>query len=479
MHGMPATIRSLPGLGATALRTLRHGDRVAYLGLKAQHLRFARGRTLAVIGLVAFVCSVWLRIVVVSNHPRDLWLTIDLDVYYHAGDSLHHGQDALYTRGFGLGGLPYLYPPLTALVFEHLTWISFDQIRVLTAGVGIGCLVTVAWSAWGMLGYRAGLGRLGATGAVAAVGLWLEPVSSNLGLGQVNMIVMALVIWDLAQSDRSWTKGIGIGLATAIKLTPGLFVVYLLITRRFKAAAVATGTFAAVSGGVWLILPKASREFWFHAIGITPFGRDYAANQSFEGMFLRLLNNDDSVAKYPWLLACALIVVVGLAVAALAANRGAELLAGCVVGVIALEISPISWTCHWVWFEPLVVLAVHAAIRSGHLRTRVWAAVGTIAALAWPTRVGLDGGSNPRQPLLPTGLINYTPRSQGREEAWDPFQILLGNAYVICGVAFVVAVAVLELRRLARDPAADGTDGGTVTVPAPGAPASLGAATAG
>ncbi|ACU74970.1 conserved hypothetical protein [Catenulispora acidiphila DSM 44928] len=461
----PATVRSLAGLGSAAYSTIRRGERAPYLGIASQHLRMARGRTLAVVGVVAFLCSVWLRIVVVSHHPQDLWLTIDLDVYYEAGRSLPHGQANLYSSGFGLGGLPYLYPPLTALVFEHLTWIDFDQIRVLTAAVSIGCLVTVAWSAWGMLGYRAGFGRLGATGAVAAVGIWLEPVHSNLNLGQVNMVVMALVIWDLAQADRRWTKGIGIGLATAIKLTPGLFIVYLLITRRIRAAVVATGSFAAVSGAVWLILPKASREFWFHAIGVTPFGRDYAANQSFQGMFLRLLDNNDSAAKYPWLLASALIVVVGLAAAALAAHRGAELLGACVVGVVALEISPISWTCHWVWFEPLVVLAAYAAIRTGQLRTQVWAAVGTIAALAWPMRVGADGGSNPKQPLVPTGLINYAPRSQGREEAWDPFQILLGNAYVLCGVAFIVAVAVLELRRLSPL-----SSGASAEVPAERAP---------
>ena len=455
MPQTPATVRTLLSPGIAAFTAIRRGERVPYLGIASQHLRIARGRTLAVVGVVAFLCSVWLRIVVVSDHPQDLWLTIDLDVYYEAGKSLPHGQAGLYTNGFGLGGLPYLYPPFTALVFEHLTWISFDQIKVLTAAVSIGCLVTVAWSAWGMLGYRAGLGRLGATGAVAAVGIWLEPVHSNLNLGQVNMVVMALVVWDLAQADRRWTKGIGIGLATAIKLTPGLFIVYLLVTRRVRAAVVAAGSFAAVSGVVWLILPKASRDFWFHAIGITPFQRDYAANQSFQGMFLRLLNNSDSAAKYPWLLASALIVVVGLAAAALAANRGAELLGCCVVAVVALEISPISWTCHWVWFEPLVVLAIYAAIRSGHLRTRVWAAVGTIAALAWPMRVGADGGSDPKQPLVPTGLINYAPRSQGREEAWDPFQILFGNAYVLCGVAFVVAVAVLELRRLTRESPAD------------------------
>ncbi|MEY9907697.1 alpha-1,2-mannosyltransferase [Catenulispora sp. MAP12-49] len=445
---IPAAIGPVRDAGKAAYTSLRRGERVRYSGIASQHLRIPRGKTLAVVGVVAFVLSVWLRIAVVSAHPQNLWLTVDLSVYYDAGKSLAHNEGGLYSAGFGVGNLPYLYPPLTALGFHELTWLDFEQVRVLTAAVSIGCLVTVAWSAWGLLGYRPGLGRVGATGIVAAVGIWLEPVHSNLNLGQVNVLLMALVVADLAQADRRWTKGVGIGLATAIKLTPGLFIVYLLLTRRFRAAAVAAGTFVAVSGGVWAVLPKASHAFWFHAIGITPFSRDYAANQSLQGMFLRLLNNSDSAAKVPWLLASALIVVAGLVAAALAANRGAELLGGCVVAIVALEVSPISWTCHWVWFEPLVVLGFHAAIRSRQRAKLAWVTVCTIAALAWPMRVDDSGGSDPRQPLIPTGLINYAPRLQGREEAWDPFQILYGNGYVLGGVVLVVAVLVWELRRL-------------------------------
>ncbi|MEY9926637.1 alpha-1,2-mannosyltransferase [Catenulispora sp. GP43] len=468
MSQLHTAIGTFRNVSKAAFVSLRRSERVRYSGIASQNTRIPRGRTLAVIGVVAFALSVWLRIVVVSAHPSNLWLTIDLGVYYDAGKSLAHGQDALYSSGFGPGNLPYLYPPLTALGFHELTWLDFDQVKVLTAAVSIGCLVTVAWSAWGMLGYRAGLGRLGATGIVAAVVIWLEPVHSNLNLGQVNVLLMALVVADLAQSDRRWTKGVGIGLAAAIKLTPGLFIVYLLLTRRVRAAIVATGTFVAVSGGVWLVLPKASHEFWFHAVGITPFSRDYAANQSLQGMFLRLLNDSDNAAKYPWLLASALIVVAGLVAAALAANRGAELLGGCVVAVVALEVSPISWTCHWVWFEPLVVLGVHTALRSRQRRALAWVTVCTLLALAWPMRVNDSGGSDPALPLIPTGLINYAPRLHGREEAWDPFQILYGNGYVLAGVVLVVVALVLELRRLTRSDAfpASAAPASSTTAPA-------------
>ena len=46
----------------------------------------------------------------------------------------------------------------------------------------------------------------------------------------------------------SWA-GVGIGLATAVKLTPALFIAYLLITRQWRVAATAVGTTIGVTLG--------------------------------------------------------------------------------------------------------------------------------------------------------------------------------------------------------------------------------------
>jgi len=433
-----------------AVTSLLRGERVPYLGMASQHTRIRLGRTFAIAGVAAFIASVALRIAVALAHPESQWTMIDLSVYSGAGEALSHHQSQLYSSRFGMFPLPYIYPPFSALVFHELDWLTFDQLQLLAATVSITCLAAVVWAAWGMLGYRVNGARLGAAGATAAVCLWLEPVISTLNFGQINLLVMGLVVVDLAQSDRKWTKGIGVGLATAIKLTPGLFVVYLLITRRFRAAMVATGTFAVTVFGTWAALPKASREFWFHAIGVTPVGRDYLSNQSFEGLFLRLTDNSDTAAKLPWLFCCAAIIAAGMVAAALASNRGAELLGICLTSVVALAISPISWTSHWVWFALLIVLATDTAIRSRRTWMRLWTAIGVVLLLAWPMHIDGTGVSDTRLPLIPTGMIWYVPHTGGREEGWDPAQIIFGNAYLICGVAFVAVMAVREFRRLAR-----------------------------
>jgi alpha-1,2-mannosyltransferase len=94
---------------------------------------------------------------------------------------------------------------------------------------------------------------------VAAVPLALctEPVRQTLGFGQVNLWLFALVLLDLVVLGRTGSRwaGAGVGIATAIKLTPGLFIVYLLVTGQWRAARTATVTTAALTGGAFLLAP--------------------------------------------------------------------------------------------------------------------------------------------------------------------------------------------------------------------------------
>jgi hypothetical protein len=78
----------------------------------------------------------------------------------------------------------------------------------------------------------------------SAAALLTEPVFRTMYLGQVNLLLMALVIGDLAQPDERRVKGMAVGIAAGIKLIPLVFIPYLLLTRRFRAAAMAAGAFA-------------------------------------------------------------------------------------------------------------------------------------------------------------------------------------------------------------------------------------------
>ncbi|WJV46010.1 glycosyltransferase 87 family protein [Streptomyces flavofungini] len=377
----------------------------------------------------------------------------DLSVYLDAADAPDQG---LYEGKYGIHGLPYLYPPFALLPFRAFAGADLTVAVRVMAGVSVVAMVLVAWAAVRVgagaraepraagetvaragIRWSAGPVAAGCACAVTGVALWTEPVLQNLDFGQVNLVLLALVVTDLATADRRPWKGLGVGIAAGLKLTPGLFVVYLLLTRRFRAAGVATAAFAGTVLGGWLALPKASADFWGGALAGSPGGRDYLANQSLNGVFVRLGFGGDGVGGPVWGAACGLLVVAGLAAAAVASRRGRELVAICVVGALTLLCSPLSWTHHWVWIVPALVLAADAAARRATARAWLWVAGLFALFAAWPIRIDGFGTWDPARPLLPYGLLWYTPHWH-REQDWDPFHFLSGNFYVWVGLGFVV-----------------------------------------
>ena len=97
---------------------------------------------------------------------------------------------------------------------------------------------------------------------MVAAGFVLEPMYHTLYLGQVNLFLLAFVLADITRVSREKPAGIGVGVAAAIKLTPAIFIVLLLITRRFRDALIAVVTFACCGLIGYLVNPGASRLYW-------------------------------------------------------------------------------------------------------------------------------------------------------------------------------------------------------------------------
>ena len=74
----------------------------------------------------------------------------------------------------------------------------------------------------------------------------LDPVWETLFLGQINLILLALIltdVWLVSRGSSRLAVGVGVGIAAAIKLTPAIFIVFFLLAGRTRAAFVAAGTF--------------------------------------------------------------------------------------------------------------------------------------------------------------------------------------------------------------------------------------------
>src|SRR5215469_3224343 len=221
--------------------------------------------------LLVAVLGVYLADLV--THLSTMAAMRDLVVYRNGGLIVRHVAPAydghraspLYDWT-GQHGVQFTYPPFAAVVFAVASVLSWTVLRWAMTVASLAALGLSLWLVFGALGYAGRREvRLGATFGVSALALLTEPVQQTLALGQVNLLLMLLVIVDLltALDGRTrWWHGIGIGLAAGVKLTPLIFIPYLLLTRRYRQAATATAVFAATIVLGYAVLPRDSGTYW-------------------------------------------------------------------------------------------------------------------------------------------------------------------------------------------------------------------------
>jgi alpha-1,2-mannosyltransferase len=294
----------------------------------------------------------------------------DLRIYHFAALRLTHGS-SLYATPM-LHHLGFTYPPFAALLLAPLAWVPLSVDKLAVSGLNVALLVWILRRTLMLTSRKDAAGpptrvatsRAGAwsvAAALAAVALWLEPISVTLGYGQINLLITALVVFDLSLPDEARTKGVAIGVAAAIKLTPLLFIAYLLLSRRRRAAGVAAVTFVASIALSFLVDSRDASAYWFHTIFQTARigNASDPANQSLHGAIVRLTGSSQLAGG--WELLIAGITVCGLALAVAASRRGDEAAGFSLAAVSALLASPISWSHHWTLAVPALILLARRA----------------------------------------------------------------------------------------------------------------------
>ncbi|GAA4998840.1 glycosyltransferase 87 family protein [Streptomyces siamensis] len=347
---------------------------------------------------------------------------IDLMVYRAEGETVRAGGD-LYALRTTEAHLPTTYPPFAALLFTPLTLLDTTSMRAVATAGNLALLVAFVALSLRLVGHA----RVEGAWWVAAAAVWCEPVWTTLRYGQINLLLAVLVLWDLSRRPGHRWAGVGIGIAAAIKLTPALFAVFLLVTgvveRSGKGTAGpwlrhARGAAVAFAGATLLaaaLLPHDSSRFWTRMVfeaGRVGLVED-TANQSLRGLLARLLRTTEPGAL--WAVSAALTGVLGLAVAVAAELRGLRAWATVACAVTALLISPVSWSHHWVWCVPMVLL----------LATKSRTAA-VCAALAFCTY-----------------SLWWVPHGPGRLELHqNGVELTLSSLYVGAGCAFLTLVGV-------------------------------------
>ena len=344
---------------------------------------------------------------VVATAWRDF---VDLEVYRFGGAAILDGLP-LYDVAEPDSGLLFTYPPFAALLMTVLALPPEVLTVGLWTGVSVGALAVTLRVFAQELRVRATPGLI----AVLTVGmLVLDPVRETLEFGQVNLVLMALVSYDVL-ANRGRSAGVLVGVAAGVKLTPLVFVVLLFaVGRRRDAARALTAFLGTVLVGV-LVVPRDSVAYWLHSVWDSERvgNLEFVRNQALSGTLTRVGHHEPSTLLWFVVAAAAGVALLGLAVAwwrVGGRDVGLLLAAGAM-----LLCSPISWDHHFVWVAPLLlVLAV---------RGPVWAVelVGVVGLVG--ARVAVPHGSQ-------------------RELTWSWVDQLAGNGY--CWLVLVLGTAAIQ-----------------------------------
>ncbi|GAA5050451.1 glycosyltransferase 87 family protein [Nocardia callitridis] len=361
---------------------------------------------------------------------------IDLQVYRLGVDALRHGADMygqLPKTTIG-AGLPFIYPPFAALALGPFALLpfavaapAFFVCSVVALGITLYLVARRIWP-----GEQQRKLALLATLCATPLGLMLEPVHATLGFGQVNLLLMMLVAADCLTEKPRWRRGVLIGIAAAIKLTPAAFVLYFLVRKDYRSAITAAITGAIATGLSFAILPKESVKYWFGGLGNVSglSGSAFYTNQSIQGVLSRL-RVPEPVFTGLWLLLGAL--VLALVVTAMRQVAAFPALALSINAVFTLLLSPISWSHHWVWIAPGLFALVGLVLRLPRRGIGWYLTIAVVAA------------------VFVTGPHNWLPHGDDLEARWAPWEHVVGDTYVWFSVLLVAGLVYYYRRRANAD----------------------------
>jgi len=368
--------------------------------------------------MLAGLCCAAAAIVLPLLWHHDL---VDLKVYRLGGAALLDDPSTLYSARMAQIALPFTYPPFAGLVMIPVALLPWSLAVALWTIASIASLAVI----WRLCltelpADRRGRVHSAVLTAVVAVSLLLEPVRETLGYGQINLMLCALVMYDMLAARHVGSRGVWVGLAAGLKLTPLVFLGLLLVTRQWRALINAVAGFAATVLLGFVFAPRAAVDYWTSLV-FDPSrigGLFFAGNQSWNGFLTRITGHLHGGGPL-WAVGALVLAAGGLWLSR-TLWRHADRLAGLsVCALIGLLCSPVSWSHHWVWVIPLGT-ALLTSTRAGRAHpiwtASTWFGLFLLAPIWWP------------------------PDHNDRELAWSVADQLPGNAYPI---AALVAAALL------------------------------------
>lgn len=296
--------------------------------------------------------------------PQDQWL-VDIEVYRWAGVSILTGRPIYTALTEAPQLLPFTYPPFAAVLAVPFALVPFPVAGIAWTGLQVLADAAIVWFAgWRLLRRLAGWAPV-AAGAITAILIQLQPLQEGIRFGQVNAFLVLAVLLDLRDPrPRIISRvppGVLVGLATAVKLVPGVFIVHYLICRRWREAGYAIAAAATATISVALLLPQASFAFWGGALqDPNRLGPNAGySNQSLRGVLLRI-GPDGLAGDAIWLVLVAVVGTIGFLLGRRMWRQGNSVGEVAVIGLLAALLSPVAWIHHYHYVAVIVMVFLAA-----------------------------------------------------------------------------------------------------------------------
>ncbi|MGN9907996.1 glycosyltransferase 87 family protein [Phytohabitans sp. LJ34] len=355
---------------------------------------------------------------------------------YHGAVVWWAGGNELYdfiAPGMTIG---YTYPPFAGILMMPLALVPVEAAGWVNVIASLGALALVLTALLAPIVRRYGWSLWFVVGVATALATATEPVRETLGFGQINLLLFGLIMADMVAlrwrtrgrssplqgqltrffATGAWA-GVGVGLATSIKLTPALFIVYFVISRQWRVAFTAIATAVGVTMGTFAVAGRESMTYWTSVLWQTERvgAADMTPNQSLAGVLARMYDSV-SAPTLLWLAFALLLLAVGLSRANHAHADGDELAAFTLVGLTTNVISPISWSHHLLYVLPAIIVLFDATLRRrdasrGPIRRPGPAAAGFAALTGLRTPIWFPALTGIRHALAALGLFLLFVRS--------------------------------------------------------------------
>ena len=362
-------------------------------------------------------------------HLAFIYYMMDAEVFQDAGWAMRRGQD-LYSEDFPTrSGYRFIYPPFAALLFWPMTWAGPVTLQVLWTLSTVAAVYLILFmvlrrlrvpQAWGWAALLLG------------ISLYINPIAANICFGQINVFLALLIVADVLGFLPRRLRGLGVGVAAGIKITPAAYALIFLVRGRWGDVARSFAWFLVTVVVGAIARPQESLYFWTTEFFATNRGGDasYGANQALSGLLARAGIDGTVLQALIYVAFAAGAVAAGVAAWRLE-KAGRPVLALTVVALAVSSISPYAVSHHW----SIIVLALPLLL-----------------TLRAPWAIGLGAALWAAVTLSPYGI--FTEGAMGQSTQWtDPHpNLILGNLHGIVGLLTFIVLAACAIRgRIPRE----------------------------